>query len=114
MGARNPDRIPLAARRSGCESVGQMLGARWEVTSRCRTCALELRVDLRAIAAVRGPGFSLWNRTSRCKKVGCRGVVAFHAKAPGMAFFERLATSDTPRDPDAVPGWIAQRLKPKA
>lgn len=69
MGSRNPDRVPLAYRRARCETVQQMLDQRWEVTSRCRTCSMELRVDLRAIACVRGAGFSLWNRNSRRKGV---------------------------------------------
>jgi hypothetical protein len=75
-----------------------MLHQRWEVTAHCRTCSLALRVDLRTIALVRGPGFSLWNRLSRCRRVGCHGVVAFRAKAPGMGWAEPLAT--VARGPD--------------
>jgi hypothetical protein len=92
MGIRNSDRVSLALRRARCETVKQMLEQRWQVSSRCRSCRMQLRVDLRTIAAVRGPGFGLWNRNSRCKGLQCRGVVEFHAKAPGMAFYERLAT----------------------
>jgi hypothetical protein len=90
MGSRNPDRVPLAYRRRRCETVGDMLVQIWDVTSRCRTCRLELRVDLRVIAAVRGPEFVLWNRTSRCRRTSCRGVVDFLAKAPGMGWHEPL------------------------
>jgi len=92
MGHRNPDRVPLFFRRARCETVQQMLAQRWEVTACCRSCRLELRVDLRTIGIVRGPGFSLWNRLSRCRRVGCHGVVEFRAKAPGMGWAEPLAT----------------------
>jgi hypothetical protein len=90
MGSRNPDRVPLAYRRRKCETVRQMIEQHWEVSSRCCVCRMELRVDLRAIACVRGPDFSLWNRSSRCKGLHCRGVVNFYAKAPGMGWPEPL------------------------
>ena len=112
MGSRNPDRIHLSARRSRCETVAQMLEQRWEVTARCRHCRTDLRVDLRTIAAIRGPGFSLWNRNSRCRVVGCRGVVEFSAKAPGMVMFERLSTPPVREGPAAPPAWIAKRTGP--
>jgi len=92
MGHRNPDRVPLSFRRARCETVKQMIEQRWEVIARCRACGLELRADLRTIAILRGPGFSLWNRNTRCRRRGCRGVVEFCAKAPGMVIFEPLAT----------------------
>jgi hypothetical protein len=96
MGHRNPDRVALSVRRARCETVSQMLAQRWEVITVCGSCKVQLRVDLRTIAAIRGTGFSLWNRDSRCKKFGCRGTVEFHAKAPGMAWFERSATLNPP------------------
>lgn len=99
MGHRNPDRVALSFRRQRCETVGQMVAQRWEVTGRCQACRLELRVDLRTIAIVRGAGFSLWNRNSRCRRTGCRGVVEFWAKAPGMTMFERLATPNQTGEP---------------
>jgi hypothetical protein len=95
MGSRNPDRVPLAYRRRKCETVQQMIEQRWEVSSRCQVCRMELRVDLGAIACVRGPSFSLWNRKSRCKGLHCRGVVTFLAKAPGMGWHEPLETRKT-------------------
>lgn len=98
MGHRNPDRVPLSHRRARCETVQQMIRDRWEVLAVCRVCRLELRVDLRTIAMVRGPGFSLWNRDSRCRRNGCRGVVEFRAKAPGMTAFERVATPNPRND----------------
>jgi hypothetical protein len=90
MGSRNPDRVPLAFHRGRCETVQQMIDQGWEVSSRCQVCRMELRVDLPAIACLRGPKFSLWNRRSRCKGLHCRGVVNFYAKAPGMGWPEPL------------------------
>lgn len=90
MGSRNPDRVPLSYRRRKCETVVDMIEQGWDVISTCRTCGLVMGVDLRTIAQVRGPAFSLWNRKSRCRRVGCGGVVEFQAKAPGMGYHERL------------------------
>lgn len=90
MGSRNPDRVSLAYRRRKCETVAQMLDQQWEVLARCAACGLLTHVDLKALCQVRGQAFSLWNRKSRCKRVGCGGVVAFQAKAPGMNWHEPL------------------------
>lgn len=90
MGSRNPDRVPLAYRRRRCETVTQMIAQRWDVLSCCERCRLQMVVDLQMIARVRGPAFSLWNRRSHCRRVGCGGVVSFMAKAPGMAWHEPL------------------------
>lgn len=90
MGSRNPDRVPLANRRSKCETVQQMQDQAWDLLSKCDTCGLLMRVDLATIIKVRGPEFSLWNRTSRCRRVGCGGRVEFLAKAPRMGWHEPL------------------------
>lgn len=91
MGSRNPDRVALSVRRGRCETVEQMIAQRWDVIAKCRTCGLTTHVDLKVIAIVRGPAFSLWNRTSRCRRVGCLGVVDFQGKAPGMAYHQQVA-----------------------
>lgn len=90
MGSRNPERVPLSYRRRRCETIQQMVAQRWEVISNCRKCGLVMMVDLPTIARVRGAEFSLWNRKSRCRRVGCGGVVDFKAKAPGMNWHEPL------------------------
>lgn len=105
MGSRNPDRVPLAYRRRKCETVVDMMAQGWEVLSSCEKCRLQMNVDLKTISRVRGPTFSLWNRRSRCRRVGCSGVVVFQAKAPGMAYYEQL---DGPW-PDGKPPYPAQR-----
>jgi len=67
-----------------------MAAQRWDVISRCQSCGLIMTVDLATIGKVRGPAFSLWNRKSRCRRLGCSGIVEFQAKAPGMTVHERL------------------------
>lgn len=108
MGSRNPDRVPLAYRRRKCETVSDMVAQAWEVLARCEKCDLLTRVDLRVVAKVRGSGFSLWNQRSRCRRVGCTGVVAFLAKAPGMNWHEPLQAAwpdgAPPRTTEAPPG----------
>ncbi|HEV2362607.1 MAG TPA: hypothetical protein VGS12_00235 [Caulobacteraceae bacterium] len=69
-----------------------MLRERWDVISRRRACGLVMSVDLRLIAKVCGPRISPWNRTARCRRLGCPGIVDFQAKAPGMASHEPLQT----------------------
>jgi hypothetical protein len=91
MGHRNPDRVPISIRRQKCETVAEMARDRWEVISHCRHCGLIMTVNLRLVARVSGPKTSLWNRTSRCRRLGCTGVVDFQAKAPGMDSFDVLA-----------------------
>lgn len=94
MGARNPDRIPLAWRRDRCESVGQMLEQGWDVLSKCPVCGLIMQTDLAVIAKVNGPAVSLWNRKARCRRLLCPGFVEFHAKAPGMDGHQPLRADD--------------------
>ena len=105
MGSRNPDRVPLSYRRRKCETVADMMGQGWDVLSLCERCQLQMVVDLPMIARVRGPGFSLWNRRSHCRRVGCGGVVRFKARAPGMSWHEEL---DAPW-PDGKPPLGARR-----
>lgn len=90
MPRRNPARIPLAARRPVCESVDDMRRLGWDVISRCPTCGLVMRVDLSALATLRGPSFSLWNRKARCRRLGCTGHASFQARAPDMAWHYEL------------------------
>jgi hypothetical protein len=91
MGHRNPDRVPLSYRRSRCETVADMLRERWDVISRCRACGLTMGVNLKHIARLSGSNVSLWNRTERCRRLGCTGLVDFLAKAPGMRSHDLLA-----------------------
>ena len=94
MGAPNLDRVPIQVRRRKCETVSQMIEQGWDVVSACRKCGLKILVDLPLVLQVSGD-ISLWNRTWHCKRLGCIGFVDFLAKAPGMAWFERLSGPDT-------------------
>lgn len=87
--------MPLIVRRAKCETVTEMMRQRWDVIAVCQRCGLTMEVELGTIAKVCGPGFSLWNRKARCRKVGCTGHVEFHAKAgDGMLWHEPLRAPD--------------------
>jgi len=90
MGSRNPDRVPVSYRRRKCETVGDMIQQGWDVHSRCMTCGTLFRVNLRIIARLKGPDFSIWNRKDRCRRLGCSGHVEFHGRAPDMSWHEVL------------------------
>lgn len=92
MGARNPDRIPIAARRRQCETLEQMRLAGWDILAACGKCGLIMRVDLAILIRLRGRDLSLWNRRARCRRVGCLGFVEFQGRAPGMSMHEALST----------------------
>jgi len=99
MGHRNPDRISIVERRPGCETVEAMAARRWLVRAVCRTCRLELDVDLFLIGSVKGPQTSLWDRDAKCRRHSCRGRMVFEAMAPGMTRFEQLAGHPGKREP---------------
>jgi hypothetical protein len=67
-----------------------MIEQRWDVLAKYTKCELLTRVDLTVVARIRGPDFSLWNRRSRCRRVGCTGAVAFQAKTHDMTWHEQL------------------------
>ena len=90
MGRPNNDRIPIWRRRSKVETVGDMLRERWNVVSKCGSCGLVMKVDLRLIAKVSGPRTSLWNRRPRCRRMYCGGHVEFQARVPGVGWHEAL------------------------
>jgi hypothetical protein len=91
MGARNPDRIPIDEWRSGFETVAQMQKGGWKVISKCRTCGLTMAVDLDLIAWRSGANTSLWNRTARCRRLRCEGVVEFQAHIPRVPGYQALS-----------------------
>jgi hypothetical protein len=90
MGSANPERVPMKTWRGGCETVVQMIDQHWAVIGRCTRCQLKFEVDLSLIVRVSGPRTSLWNRTGRCKVVGCGGAVRFMGKPPRVTFFQDL------------------------
>ena len=70
----------------------------WNVIAVCRICRVKTNVDLRVIAKVRGPEFSLWNRAARCRCVGCIGFVDFLARAPDGMTGHLPLTAPDPRE----------------
>ena len=110
MGSRNLDRVPLIdRRRKEGETVGEMLVNRWRVRLFCPACRVTLIVSLEPIIAVKGQGFSLWDRKMRCRNADCRArpLAQLQAMAPGMAYFQPLVTP-----PPAPPplGWAERRI----
>ena len=90
MGQRNPNRWPTEEWRRVAPTVARMRAGRWEVVSYCRTCHLMMRVDLALVERVSGPGTVLWNRQSRCRRIGCAGIVEFQGKPPDVMSLIRL------------------------
>jgi hypothetical protein len=65
------------------QSVGALIDEGAEVRVYCSTCGYRKVADLAAIAAARGPGFSLWGKRSTCPTEGCQSTVWFSAVRPG-------------------------------
>lgn len=72
MGARHPRITP-----NWVKTVGAMIDEGIAVRVSCRKCHIMLRVDLDAIAAVKGRDYSLLGRTPPCKSVTCDGHCHF-------------------------------------
>lgn len=94
MGKRNIDRYSIQERYHQGRTVGDMLGNRWEVMSKCYACQLEMVTSLPMIIKLRGPNVRLWNRKERCRRLFCNGVVHFWGKAPGMVCYAPLEIDD--------------------
>ena len=95
MGSRNLDRIPMAAWRAKCETVGQMWRAGWRhVRARCETCRAEFPVDLERVIREKGPKTSLWNRKQPCPKDGCAGPVHFMVRIPGLHPYQQMSAPE--------------------
>jgi hypothetical protein len=91
---KSPDRFHATDFRWSCDTVGQMLENNLEVVGKCASCGLVMLVDLRMVARVRGPKFSLWNRKTRCKRLHCHGHMALMARWPGVSFHQELVADD--------------------
>ena len=85
MGYKKPERRDLGDLLASQASVGQMRRDGWIIYARCRHCETDLRVDLNVTARIMGADYKLWDRTTRCKRVGCEGRAAFVCTPPGWA-----------------------------
>ena len=70
-----------------------MLEEGWAVMAKCSACGVLLNVDLTLIRRLKGPRFSLWDKTAPCKRVGCGGVAHFVGNPPGLGRSFQIALS---------------------
>jgi hypothetical protein len=64
------------------------------VTWFCNACGAHGVPDLQRILAAKGPGYSLVNRRTRCRKKGCKGWVRFNYQSGMMRALADDATID--------------------
>lgn len=88
--AKNPAYLP-----GHVMTVGGLLDAQERVIWSCRKCKDWALADLLAIQREKGPTYSLVDRTSTCRNVGCGGKVAFHYGAPARPC-RPIANAKTP------------------
>ena len=84
MGSKNLDRWSAEDWRRTAETVAKMRTNGWDVISHCPKCNLTMRVDLALIERVSGGGTVLWNRQSKCRRIGCTGMVEFQGRPPRL------------------------------
>lgn len=94
MGRKNPDRVSIQDMYRSGKTVVHMIQQRWEVISIFQECRLQMLVRLDWIARISGPDTSLWNRRAKCRRLLCKGVTTFHAKAPGMTVYGDLTINE--------------------
>ena len=105
MGGQNPDYLGSLITTERAWTVVQLWSLRAQVEARCDRCAVRLRVDLDGLIRARGPDYSLWNKTPRCRVIGCDGRVGFWARDRPGASAIRLAGER--RTPEAeTPRWL--------
>lgn len=83
MGRKNYHAYTDEDWRKASLSVRAILENRWPVHSACDFCDLVMDTDLRRILQERGPHFSLWGVTPRCRRRGCPGHATFYVSPPG-------------------------------
>lgn len=82
MGRKNLERYTISDWREACPTVQAMRREGWDVITECRTCGLQMQADLARIEREKGPDFSLWDKSTRCRRLRCQGFVDFHALPP--------------------------------
>ncbi len=76
------------------QTVADLIAEGAEVWAHCSPCRSRWRCDLVKIAKVKGPLYSLWNRTSPCRTPGCAGRVWFKAQCPGSKAWVHFSDAD--------------------
>lgn len=99
MGTKKVESIPIAEWRPVVATVGDMIQEGWRVQAHCFHCGLEMPVDLEVVAKLRGRSTTLWDRSSRCRRKGCRGRMKFEARVPGAHWFRELTGQPAARTP---------------
>ncbi|WGM31531.1 hypothetical protein [Brevundimonas sp. NIBR11] len=92
MGRKNLDRYREADWREASQTVDQILRNRWPVIAECPVCDLRIEADVRRIAQVMGPDYSLWGAETACRRIGCIGRVHFILRPRG-AIMEYVMTA---------------------
>lgn len=64
-------------------TIGHLMANDAEVVAHCSACGGSWDADLERIAKAKGVNYTLWNRTTRCRTVGCKGKVWFKASIRG-------------------------------
>jgi hypothetical protein len=108
MGGQNPDYLGSAISAERAWTLAQLWTLQAMVEARCDTCRVRLRVDLDGLLRARGPDYSLWNKTPRCRVVGCRGGGGFGARdRPGGP--ETPLRGERRIAPAPLPRWLGQQ-----
>jgi hypothetical protein len=84
MGSRKYENRPLAYHLATPVAIGEMRRRGWVVMARCRTCHLDLRVDLDVMIRLNGHDMQLFGKTCRCRRLGCGGRMIFMGTPPGQ------------------------------
>jgi hypothetical protein len=105
MGGQNPDDLGSMITAERAWTVAQLWALRILVEARCSGCNVRLRVDLDGLIRARGPDYSLWNKSPRCRVIGCAGRVAFWGRdRPGSSAVKLTGERRTPEA--ATPRWL--------
>lgn len=95
MGRKNYDAYSAQDWRDASPTVRAILANRWTVFADCPICDLRIRADVRRIADVMGPTYSLWGADAPCRRVGCIGRVQFVLRPIG-AHMDYVMTAGPP------------------
>jgi hypothetical protein len=96
MGYKKPERRDLSELLHPHNQAGQMQRDGWRLRTRCLHCQLELLCDYEVLIRMNGRAFRPWGRTTRCRRVGCDGMMIFMGSPPGwhLAFWPLWSSPD--------------------